>query len=371
MTSNLESVSIRYSVGNAMYTISDVINNNLIVARMGVMASVALLGAYGISNTPLFFRFRTIHEVPSSYFVSRKRLYGRIIELDNKSSLSNTDGSIHVYVRHLSPAGQILPKIWFDFFRRMNMTALAATSTGASSSDAERKRDLLKVKIAGVQYPPFSQHRYKTEEYLERMAKDRTLVSCQLLARQVPKVESTNNEARSKRSMEDAFPELKAGQNEDEKESQLFRDSDSSTSFIVDEDIIGEHLGVCKLSYRPTILQFFPTDIAVSLLLSGNATVAPTLLASNQDTAEEDDDDMNTARPNTTIVDSSQRLDDLRGDVKYLERLEQAEFEALKNETGIWAFSEVRKTNSDAVAEIEFQAKASIFQKLWRRLSGG
>mmetsp|Transcript_42869 Transcript_42869/g.103687 ORF Transcript_42869/g.103687 Transcript_42869/m.103687 type:complete len:433 (-) Transcript_42869:754-2052(-) len=370
-----ESATIRSSVGDAMNTVSDLINDNLIAARFGVMASVVLLGAYGISNTPLFFRFRTIHDVPSSYFVRRKRLYGRIVEVDTKSSLSSPDGSIHIYVRHLSPVGQILPKTWFDFFRRVNTTAVAATSTAASSNDVERKRDLLKVKIAGVQYPPFSHFRYKTEEYLERLARDRTLVSCQLLARQVPKVESSTNiegglPPLSKRSMEDAFPELKTELHKGAKERDQYYNSDS-LSFVVDEDTMGEHLGVCKLAYRPTLFQFFPTDIAVSLLLSGNASVAPTLLASNQETADEDGDHASTVRPNTTIVDSSQRLDDLRNDVTYLERLVQAEFEALKNEAGIWAFSEARETKSDVVAEIEFQASAGTLQKLWRRLRGG
>ncbi|CAJ1954334.1 unnamed protein product [Cylindrotheca closterium] len=359
LTSQSESDTIRSTMDGAMHTVSDTINNNLVAARMGVMASVVLLGAYGIANTPLFFRFRTIHEVPSSYFVGRKRLYGRIVEVDTKSSLSSCDGSIYVYVRHLSPVGQILPKTWFDFFQRMNTTAVAAASTVARSS---HKRDLLKVKIAGVQYPPFSNYRYKTEEYLERMARDRTLVSCQLLARQIPKSESCTN-IESKRALEEAFPELKADLSDEEKGRHQYRESD--------EDTMGDISGVCKLAYRPTLFQLFPTDIAVSLLLSGNATIAPTLLASNHETADGDDDHASTASSSTTIVNSSQRLDDLRNDAKYLERLAQAEFEALKKESGIWAYSEVRETKADDVAEIEFQASANIFQKLWRRLRGG
>jgi len=368
VTSQPESPSIRYSVGNAMYSVSDVVNNNLIAVRFGVTSSVILLGAYGISNTPLFFRFRTIHEIPSSYFVRRKRLYGRIVEVDTSSSLSCPDGSIHLYVRHLSPVGQILPKTWIDFFQKMNSTAVAVTA----SNDAERKRDMIKVTIAGVQYPPFSHLRYKTEEYLERLARDGTLVSCQLLARQVPKTESSNIDGRlpprSKRSMEDAFPELRAELSEKGKERQQYYDDDDTPSFIVDEDTMEEHVGICKLSYRPTFFQLFPTDIAVSLLVSGNASVSSTLLASNQETS-----DVNSATEGTrtTIVDSSKRLDDLRNDVKYLERLTKAEYDALENEAGIWAFAEARETKSDVVAEIEFQANAGILQKLWRRLRGG
>lgn len=354
-----------------MHSVSDVINNNLIAVRFGVTSSVILLGAYGISNTPLFFRFRTIHEIPSSYFIRRKRLYGRIIEVDTTSSLSNSDGSIQLYIRHLSPVGQILPKTWFEFFQKLNKTAVTTTS-----SDAERKRDLLKVRIAGVQYPPFSHLRYKTEEYLEKLARDRTLVSCQLLARQVPQTATSKKNIdgglprRYKRSMEDAFPDLQLSEEEKERErerEQIF--DEDAPSFVLNEDTTGQHLGVCKLSYRPTLFQLYPTDIAVSLLVSGNATVSATLLASNKETR--DDDYSTSAGPGTTIVHSSKRLDDLRNDVKYLERLAQAEYDAVKNEAGIWAFSEARETKSDVVAEIEFQAKANIFQKLWRRLRGG
>lgn len=59
-----QDVSIRAVVGGAMHGFSQVINDNLIAARYGVMASMFLLTAYGLSNTPLFFRFRTVSEIP-------------------------------------------------------------------------------------------------------------------------------------------------------------------------------------------------------------------------------------------------------------------------------------------------------------------
>jgi hypothetical protein len=55
---------IRASVGENMHTFSDVVNNNLVAARYAVVSGVVLLTAYGLSHTPLFFRFRTVSEIP-------------------------------------------------------------------------------------------------------------------------------------------------------------------------------------------------------------------------------------------------------------------------------------------------------------------
>jgi hypothetical protein len=58
--------SVRGVVGETMHSFTELINDNMIAARYGVAASVMLLTAYGLSNTPLFFRFRTVSEVPGN-----------------------------------------------------------------------------------------------------------------------------------------------------------------------------------------------------------------------------------------------------------------------------------------------------------------
>jgi hypothetical protein len=66
-----QDVSVRAVVGGAMHGFSQVINDNLIAARYGVMASMFLLTAYGLSNTPLFFRFRTVSEIPGKKWTKK------------------------------------------------------------------------------------------------------------------------------------------------------------------------------------------------------------------------------------------------------------------------------------------------------------
>ena len=55
---------VRGGVGQGMNAFSDLVNNNLIAFRYGTVATVTLLTAYGIANTPLFFRYRSVAEIP-------------------------------------------------------------------------------------------------------------------------------------------------------------------------------------------------------------------------------------------------------------------------------------------------------------------
>lgn len=330
----VEHSSARTVVVENMHSFSDIINNNLIAARFGAFASIFLLTVYGVTNTPLFFRYRTVSEIPSVLFLSRRRLYGRII--------GKGDGNFHLSIRHLSPIGQVLPKAWFDFF--MRASPLATDLSKGGRPPEESKNQLLQVKIAGIQYPPFSRYHGRSEEYLEKLAKDKTLVSLQLLARQIPnqpKVET------HKRKVSAVYPEL---------ESLEERDDNTSLSAI---DLEQRQVAICRLTYRPTLLQLFPTDIATSLLLDGNATISSTLVTPNLSSSAKE-----------RITDASERLDDLQRDVKYLEDLAKAEYKAVESETGMWAYPEYRKTKQEVIEEIEFQKSANIFQKLWRRITG-
>jgi hypothetical protein len=136
---------IREFIGSTMHSFSDTINDNMVAARYGVFAGVLLLTAYGVSNTPLFFRFRTVSEIPASYFVNRRRLYGRIICV-NKSN-SNNERSLEVHIRHLSPVGQVLPKVWYDFFMRASPLAARLAQSRSTQKPEESKSELLRIKI--------------------------------------------------------------------------------------------------------------------------------------------------------------------------------------------------------------------------------
>jgi hypothetical protein len=72
----------------------------------------------------------------------------------------------------------------------------------------------------------------------------------------------------------------------------------------------------------------------------------------------------------TLVVDTSDSLKDLEKDTKYMQKLEQAEYLAAKESHGMWSDPQVRSDRKDIVEEIEFEAKATVLQKLWRWLRG-
>lgn len=117
----------------------------------------------------------------------------------------------------------------------------------------------------------------------------------------------------------------------------------------------------CHVTYRPKSFQLFPTDIATELVATGNAAVSTSLLGR----------ELQGATTTSEITDSSQRLQDLRNDVKYLDKLAQTEFDAARQSRGMWAIPEVREARRDIMDEVDFENKANLLQKLWRWLRGG
>lgn len=328
---------------------TDLVNDNLIAARMAVFSGIALSTAYGLSNTPLFFRFRAVAEIPRSYFLGRKNLYGRIISVHHRPPSDNVlaqDGteSIQIMVRNLSPIGMLLPTSLFEFLMKIGPSSRFSHGLNKAKADANHNQ-LLKIQIAGIQSPPISRDSYNPHQFLERLAKQRTLVSCQLLGREVP----IYNETSEKRQMSHVLPELEDGNS----------NKTNEVSQILDPKYNGQQVAICKLHYRPTYTQLFATDIAESLVKAGNANVTSSMLQSDA------------TATNTKIVDSSQRINDLRKDVKYLDRLAKVEFDAAKKSAGMWSVPEVRQLKQEIIDEVEFQSKSNIFQKAWRWIRGG
>ena len=80
-----------------------------------------------------------------------------------------------------------------------------------------------------------------------------------------------------------------------------------------------------------------------------------------------------TQRTDTSGIVTSERVDDLRNDVLYLDRLTELELEAAKASKGLWSNPHMTETDrgEDVLKEAQFQTTAPWYQKLWRRLRGG
>jgi len=320
--------------------------------------------AYGISNTPLFFRYRTVSEIPRSCIIGRQRLYCRIIGVHRGDTSASTnankritENSIFINVRHLSPIGVVLPASWFEFLMKVNPSKIKHKN----NKPEENSNELLKVQIAGILEPPVS--RDCTEHFLKLLAKNRTLVSCQLLGRKVPILNSeriekkdeestTHADSPNKRQLSSSSSNLSSINNNNHARINA-QEIDDSNTLCRDQ----HQVALCRLKYRPH-WQLFSTDVAETLIKAGNVNVASNVLA-------------HSSTNNTKIVDASQRIQDIRNDIEYIDRLSKFEFKAAQKKKGMWSIPEVRKMKKDIIDEVDFQSNANLFQKIWRMIRGG
>lgn len=177
---------------------------------------------------------------------------------------------------------------------------------------------------AAVRDPPFyaaPEYVEQPGEWLRRLADQKAPVSCQLLARR----------------------------------AQIEGASKRNTASLAEYKAVGEdQTAVCHVRFRPGG-RFFRTDLAESLVRHGRASIVEGLFVSTE---------------NWTILDTSDRVEDLKKDTKYINRIEQAEYDAAKESVGMWADPLVQEARADLVEEITFQTEANVFQKAWRWLRG-
>ncbi|KAG7363697.1 hypothetical protein IV203_027058 [Nitzschia inconspicua] len=391
-------ITPRVVVGTAMEKGVAVINEHLVAARMVVASSVILLTAYGLFHTPLFFRFRTVADIPRHYFVGRKRLYGRILKVEQlpvslPSSSSSSSSStviskssppmmIQILVRHLSPVGMLLPSHWLDLFLRLspssNSTIKSKKLADTDKDDDDKDKDLLRIQIAGITCPPPATISSSTVSstasstsphvFLEQLAKQRTLVSCQLLGRQVVQQQQQPNLTTYDNN----------NSNSNGPGSSTTIDTVAQTLDPINYN--AQQVAICKVQHRTSWWrQFFATeDLAQILVKDGRANVDSSLLpmplttttTSNNSNTTTTTTAINARKRNSivAVVDTSHRLPDLRHDVKYLDTLAQTEVRAAQTKVGMWKNSQQLMTQlkPDVMEEADFQTNATKWQKLWR-----
>lgn len=336
------------SFGTTLAKLSDSMNENLIVARYTTMAAVGILAVYGLAHTPLFFRYRTVAEIPATYFTRRRTIHCRLVK--PLSHWSNTNNNtIMCQVRHLSPMERILSKAWFDWFMRMHP---AAAVLGTRRDEVAN--ELLTVQIAAIVAPPVDvQLAEPPGQWWEQLVHQRTSVCCQLLARRVRSVPETriglNDSTLHRKKRKLNLDELDLPDNDDVNiiEQQQHEDKED------------DQVAIVKMYYRPK-WQLFPVDIGEHMVRYGRAGPCPDGLYPPS----------TTATPGERIRDASDSIRDLRSDSAYADRIAQAEFEAAKGSYGMWSDPRIRETRGDVVEEVEFQTKAPWWRKVLRWIQG-
>jgi len=81
---------LRQETGRILAKISDTINDNLILARYTTLMSLSALTVYGLSISPLFFRYKRITDIPISYFHQRSTLACRFVRIVHPRTTGST-----------------------------------------------------------------------------------------------------------------------------------------------------------------------------------------------------------------------------------------------------------------------------------------
>ena len=336
----------RHLIGNSINTITDAINDNIIVARYSTIAAISLLTVYGISKTPIFFRYKNVCDLPSSLFANRRTIHGRIVHVveNDIPSFVHESGSeareepVICLVRQLSPMARLLNRSSFNFMVGMNPSSQL---NGKDKSQLQHAKDLLKVEIAGIKSPPFynAVGREGVNEWLKGLAFSRAPVSCTLLSRRILK--PVLKEDRK-------FPQQQQQKQQHGQPQKMNTQQDNYNA--LDPDI--EQLAIAKVSYRPG-MSLFRKDLASSLLSFGRANIASGI---------------HVGISSMPTIDGSTKLGDIEADVKYLEDLGKCEFEAVKAKKGMWGIIGIRNSRQDLVQEADLEVNAGFWKKIWRRI---
>jgi len=369
----------RQTVGKTMHVVSDLVNENLIAARYAALASIGLLAAYGISQTPLFFRYRTVSEIPSRLFTARKTITGRLMvcrDKDNNATAAaaqkNNPTAVTCFVRHLSPMERLLSKSWLNWLLKIHPAA-----TLRRERPEESPHELLRVQVAGIVYPSLPEketmsssnsgnsllqqisiptdfggnsslaknqsNQYAGQEWLRQLAEDRVVVKCKLLGREVLKRPALEDSAggsggRSKR----AIPGF---------EERATNNTISTTQTENEED----QVAVAFVQYYPKRHPLLGADLGEHMVQSGRAVPSQ-------------DGGLYAHTATEQVVDTTKNVQTLRKDAAYMERLERAEYQACNGSYGVWMDPAYRATRTDVVEEVEFQQHAPFYRKAWRWL---
>jgi hypothetical protein len=373
------------------FAISDLMNDNLLVARYGLMASIALLTAYGISQSPLLFRYRTVAEIPANYFLDRRILHCRLVAHETTDAQRTT-----LWCRHLSLAERLLAPIWWK-----NRPPTNAPSS--STPSAVNKKDCIPFQLVGLEAPiilptdiddstkessssaagsllRFMSTTAKDQAepgtsttaglsrpptaafFLDELVKRPTYVSCQLMARGV--VTATKEPAGS--ISNDAIAKKRPIPGHIVSSTGAQTTTGTTTATIPSSS--DQMLAFGKIWYRPKgPFQVFATDLGLQLVERGEAVVATGLYGGSVHPGLEivvDHDDQH-----TSIKKSGKQL---HRDAMYVaQTLADGEKAACRKARGVWNNELYRRQRQDFVNDVEFWDRASWPRKLWRWMVRG
>lgn len=349
-----EDPSIRRKIGAALSSISDVINSNIIIVRYGTVGSILLLGAYGISNTPLFYRYKSLWDIPESLWTRRRWVHGRIVgvvenrnandvvaasrgkgqeglsallstslQRNDATSTSNTQSTnfdhtevqpVVILFRHSSLMERLLTQSAMN-----NVLSISGQSPSRMLySSTNPRRNLLSVELAGISYPPY--HPTSTA-LLNNLAENKARICIQLIAQRASTT-SLNPENR-----------------------------------ISEEE---ESTALCHVTYQKPNQWVSSTNLGLELITSGQTTMSSTLIPESGKKERK-----------AKIINFNPTTKQLQQDARFMSQLEEAEYSAWKSRIGIWSSQSTRELLRPEYKEEEIYVSNLWSTKAWKVMKMG
>jgi hypothetical protein len=377
--------TLRKQIGTHLSTLTDVVNDNLIIIRYATFSTVFLLGAYGVANTPLFYRYKNLNGIASKVFTKRQRIHGRIVGVypnvessgrqlftstSSQSSKYWTDATattsssamnstqqqqqqkpITILFRHSSPIERLLTQSAMEkILQFTSASGKSSSPSGLLYSSSNPHRNLLPIELAGIVSPPTIATNNSASSVLSATLTKGSSPSSSPISSQVPEVLQSLIEKKARVSLQMLALRTISDTNGKDK---------YAPSSMMDENN-NMHSAICHLSYRKPNQWFSTTNLGLELVQKGQALV-------NQDglvIPNETSDNNNTA--SFTLIDFNPTVKQLQQDSTFISQLEEAEFAAWKSKEGVWSSSQMRELRKEYVEEEEY-----LNSSLWSRVKRG
>ena len=327
---------LRHQLGKQLSNITDIINDNLIIVRYSTISTVLLLGAYGVANTPLFYRCTSIMDIPQKMFYKRKWLHGRLVAtvatpspstantLKLRSSNAERALPMVVLFRHSSPMERLLTQSAFN--KLLSFTG-KSSSPGLLYSSANPSRNLLPIEVAGIQAPPIRHGGVLSVEgnqcpLIDKLIEQKTKVSLQLLAQRVASDTITQQQ----------------------------NDHDVNSSSI-------QNTAICHIHYKQPKQWFATTNVGLEMIKYGEALTSGVVVPLSD--IDKDSGSIEAKESSAQIIDYHPTIKQLQNDTKFISQLEEAEYTSWKSRMGIWSSDDMRKLKSEYIEEEEEEENSS------------
>ncbi|EED86779.1 predicted protein [Thalassiosira pseudonana CCMP1335] len=300
--------TLRTQLGIGLSAVSDTINSNLIVVRYATISSIFLLGAYGVANTPLFYRYKHVMDIPA-------------------------EQPVVVLFRHSSPMERLLTQSAMD-----NLLSITGKSPSRLLySSANPHRNLLPIELAGIAVPPSSSSRTSSLGISMGDQQGNQLDLLQQLVQQ-------------KALKTDKVPSYHHDHDSD-------RNKTNDRALPIKDEMMS-NTAICHLHYKQQSQWFTTTNAGLELVKRGQALVSSlgmvvplSTIDNTTDTKPSKDDNEN--KNTTAIINFNPTVKQLQNDTDFIAELEQSEYSAWKSKVGMWSSSRMRELRTEYKEEEE------------------